>query len=81
MAYTPKLPAHRGCFSYARIPQAGGGVVYRLFRRDMNRVLHAELLPFHRDCTRQLIAETLRVARHRLRNTVDEIDLELMGVV
>lgn len=79
--FTRKLPAHRGTFSYARIPTEAGGVMYRLFRRDQRRVLHAELLPFHPSCTRQLIAETLRVARHRLRNTVDEIDLEIMGVV
>lgn len=79
-AHVRKLPAHRGTFSYARIPQDGGGVVYRLFRRDMRRALHAELCNFHSDCTRQLIAKTLRAARHRLRNTVDEIDLQIMGV-
>ena len=62
------------------VPQDGGGVVYRLFRRDMRRALHAELCNFHSDCTRQLIAKTLRAARHRLRNTVDEIDLQIMGV-
>lgn len=75
-----KLPSHRGCFSYARIPQEGGGVIYRLYRRDLNRVLHAELLPFHPDCSRRQIARYLRQARHRLRDRVDEIDLRIMGV-
>lgn len=68
--YTRKLPAHRGSFSYARIPM-GGGVTYRLFRRDMRRALHAELCPFHPDCDRRLIAQQLRTARRRLRETVD----------
>lgn len=77
---TRKLPAHRGTFSYARIPMDGGGVTYRLFRRDMRRVLHAELKNFHPDCSRSFIARELNIARHQLRNTVDEIDLEIMGV-
>lgn len=79
---TRKLPAHRGCFSYARVPLDGGGVVYRLFRRDQNRVLHAEMLTFHSDgeCCRCVVARRLREARHRLRDTVDDIDLEIMGL-
>lgn len=79
-AITRKLPLHRGVFSYSRIPTDGGGVMFRLFRRDMRRVLHAESLPFHPDCTRKLIADTLRKARRRLRDQVDEVDLKLMGV-
>lgn len=77
---TRKLPAHRGVFSYARIPLEGGTVAYRLFRRDLRRVLHAELKTFHPDCSRSFIARELNIARHQLRNTVDEIDLALMGV-
>lgn len=79
--FTRKLPAHHGCFSYARIPMDGGAVVYRLFRRDQAGALHAETRNFHPDCTRRFIARELNVARHQLRNTVDEIDLALMGVV
>lgn len=75
-----KLPTHRGAFSYARIPTAGGGVIYRLFRRDQRYILHAELLPFHPDCDRRTIARVLSEARHRLRNQVDDIDLRIMGV-
>jgi hypothetical protein len=78
-SFTRKLPAHRGTFSYARIPQDGGGVTYRLFRRDMRRALHAELCTFHPDCDRRLIAQHLRTARRQLRDTVDEIDLEFLG--
>lgn len=77
---TRKLPAHRGAFSYARIPMQDGAVAYRLFRRDMRRALHAELKTFHPDCSRSFIARELNIARHQLRNTVDEIDLEIMGV-
>lgn len=77
---TRKLPAHKGCFSFARIPMDGSGVTYRLFRRDLRRVLHAEMKNFHPDCTRGYIARELNIARHQLRNTVDEIDLEIMGV-
>jgi hypothetical protein len=78
--FTRKLPAHRGCFSYARIPAETGGVEYRLFRRDQNRVLHAEIKRFFSDCDRRDIARILRNMRRRLRETVDEIDLEIMGV-
>jgi hypothetical protein len=55
-------------------------VIYRLFRRDLRRVLHVEMHTFGRDWQRRAIAERLRQMRHRLRNTVDEIDLALMGV-
>lgn len=79
--FARKLPAHRGVFSYSRIPLDGGGVAYRLFRRDMRRVLHAELKTFHPDCTRGFIARELNIARHQLRNSVDDVDLALMGVM
>ncbi|MFK2876946.1 hypothetical protein [Rhodanobacter hydrolyticus] len=78
--HSRKLPAHRGTFSYARVPMDDGGVAYRLFRRDMRRALHAELCNFHPDCDRRLIAQQLRKARHRLRETVDDIDLQILGV-
>lgn len=84
--FTRKLPAHHGVFSYARIPGhettgTPAGVTYRLFRRDQAGALHAETRDFHPDCTRRFIASELNIARHQLRNTVDEIDLALMGVV
>jgi hypothetical protein len=75
-----KLPQHRGVFSYARIPTDGGGVVYRLFRRDMKRVLHCEMRVFHPDYPRAARARDLNKARHQLRDLVDDIDLKLLGV-
>lgn len=77
---TRKLPAHRGVFSYARIPTFGGGITYRLFRRDLKNVLHADMRNFHPDCSRRLIARDLRTARNQLRDQVDEIDLQILGV-
>ena len=76
---TRKLPAHRGVFSYSRIPLDGGGVAYRLFRRDMRGAVHAVLRNFA-TIDRRAMAEELNIARHQLRNTVDDIDLEIMGV-
>lgn len=58
----------------------GGGVVYRLFRRDLTRRVHAVQRVFHPDCQRGYMAEELNIARHQLRNTVDDIDLQIMGV-
>lgn len=77
---TRKLPAHKGVFSYSRIPMDGGAVVYRLFRRDLTRRVHAVQCNFHPDCKRADMAQELNIARHQLRNTVDDIDLEIMGV-
>jgi hypothetical protein len=77
---TRKLPSHRGVFSYSRIPMPGGSVVYRLFRRDQRGALHCEMRNFHPDCKRAFIAKKLNLARHKLRDQVDEIDLALMGV-
>lgn len=53
----------------------------RQFRRDMRRALHEELCNFKPECDRRLIAQNLCTARRRLRETVDEIDLEIMGVM
>lgn len=79
---TRRMPTKRDGFSWARIPQDSGGVLYRLYRRDMRGVLHVELLPFSSDweCCRCVVARRLREARHRLRDTVDDIDLEIMGL-
>jgi hypothetical protein len=80
-AFTRKRPTGRGSFSWGREPaQDGAVVIYRLFRRDMRRALHAELHTFGRDWDRRAIAARLRQMRHRLRDRVDEIDLHLMGV-
>lgn len=77
---TRRMPTKRDGFSWARIPQQNGGVLYRLYRRDMRGVMHATILPYPVNADRTEIAGELRLERHRLRNTVDEIDLEIMGV-
>lgn len=79
-AITRKRPRQSSRFCYGRVPQLGGSVVYRLFRRDQTRRVYAETLVFHPDCSRREIAQRLRIVRHKLRDRVDEIDLALMGV-
>lgn len=75
-----KLPNQAQRFCYGRVPMLGGSVVYRLFRRDQARRVYAETCVFHRDCSRRLMAQRLREARHTLRDRVDGIDLALLGV-
>jgi hypothetical protein len=75
-----KLPKHRGIFSYARIPMDSGGIVYRLFRRDIKRALHCKMCTFHPNYPRASRARDLNKARHQLCDLVDDIDLKLLGV-
>lgn len=77
---THKRPTGRGCFSWARVPKDGGAVIYRLFRRDQRGTLHWKQVIAPATEPREHIARELNIARHQLRNTVDEIDLEIMGV-
>lgn len=77
---TRRMPRNRNGFCWARIPQESGGVLYRLYRRDMRGAVHAALRNFA-TADRRAMAEELNIARHQLRNTVDDIDLALMGVV
>lgn len=76
---TRRLPSRRDRFCWARIPQESGAVVYRLYRRDMRGAVHAVLRNFPA-IDRRAMAEELNIARHQLRNTVDDIDLAFMGV-
>ena len=81
-----KRPAHR-CpkksrgFSWARVPQASGGLAYRLYRYDMRGVMHAKVLRFDAGTDRTAITPILRTARRELREFVDDIDLKFMGVI
>lgn len=77
---TRRMPHNRNSFCWARIPQDDGGVLYRLYRRDMRRAVHAALRNFPAGCDRHTIASEINVARHQLRNAVDDVDLALMGV-
>jgi hypothetical protein len=76
-----RMPHNRNHFCWARIPQDSGGVLYRLYRRDQRGVVHAVLLNFPSDMERSFIGHQLNIARHQLRDAVDEIDPALMGVV
>ena len=78
--FTRRTPHNRNHFCWARIPQNTGGVLYRLYRRDQRGAVHAVLRNFTA-LDRRVMAEELNIARHQLRNSVDDVDLALMGVV
>jgi hypothetical protein len=77
---THKRPTGRGSFSFCRIPQQNGGVLYRLYRRDMKGKLHVIRLTYLVEPDRHLVARQLQLNRHVLRGFVDDIDLKIMGV-
>jgi hypothetical protein len=57
-----------------------GVVSYRLFRRDHRGSLHMMCLDFRFTDSRSVIAVALKRGRKSLRDKVDEIDLEAMGI-
>lgn len=77
-------PVKAGGFSWGRFPRLQEdrivSVDYRLFRRDHGGRLHSHILTFNHGEPRWLIAERVKKARHSLRDKVDVIDLEAMGV-
>lgn len=75
-----RAPKKTRGFSWARVPTANGGVTYRLYRHDLQGALHAEVLRFPAGESRQQIQAVLRTARHKLRDSVDDIDLHFLGV-
>lgn len=76
-----KAPAKSHGFSWGRFPMGDTGVVaYRLFRRDHRGALHTRCIDLRPGDDRSAIAASLRRARRSLRDQVDEIDLESMGV-
>jgi hypothetical protein len=76
-----KTPAKSDGFSWGRFPMGDTGVVaYRLFRRDCRGALHTLSVDMRPGDPRCAIAARLRRARHALRDQVDEIDMEAMGV-
>jgi hypothetical protein len=78
---TRKTPAKSDGFSWGRFPMGDTGVVaYRLFRRDCRGALHTLSVDMRAGDERSAIAASLRRARRSLRDQVDEIDLEAMGV-
>lgn len=68
-------------FAWGRIPtRDASAVTYRLFRRDHKNALHSHAVTFFADTELKVIAAQLRRARRHLRDLVDTIDLEAMGV-
>lgn len=71
-----RAPHGRNGLSWGRVLLAGGAVVsYRLFRRDATGRLHPRFLAFTAADSRSAIARELRVAKRKLRDQVDAIDL------
>ncbi|WP_045769512.1 hypothetical protein [Xanthomonas albilineans] len=77
---TRRAPQRNGGFSWGRVLPDDNTVTYRLFRRDHSGALHISQLTFDAQTSRRAIANDLRRARHKLRDSVDEIDLVAMGV-
>lgn len=80
MIASRRMPGRRDRFCWARIPQQDGSTLYRLYRRDMRGAVHAVLRSFRDDHDRAHIAHELNIARHALRDQVDDIDLAILGV-
>ena len=75
-----RAPKKTGGFSWGRSLSAGGLVMWRLFRRDQRGALHMKQITPRSEWSRAAIATELNRARHALRDQVDTVDLELMGV-
>ena len=78
---TRRAPKKQHGFSWGRFPMGETGIVcYRLFRRDHRGVVHMLAVDFRAGMARAELARRLRIARRALRDQVDEIDLQAMGV-
>lgn len=78
---TRRAPKKQHGFSWGRFPMGETGIVcYRLFRRDHAGSLHMHVVDARDGMSRAEIARRLRVGRRILRDQVDEIDLQAMGV-
>lgn len=75
-----RQPKKRAGFSWGRYVDAerAAAVEWRLFRRDHTGRLHFEHRLFLAGTPRDHIAGVLLIARRRLRESVDEIDLAAM---
>lgn len=76
----PRQPKNREHFCWSRVVTQDGWVAYRLFRRDQRGVVHYRSVPFECGTDRKVIAVTINGERHDLRNSVDDVDLRLMGL-
>ena len=78
---TRRAPKKQHGFSWGRFPMGDTGIVcYRLFRRDHRGVVHMHVVDARDDMSRAEVARRLQVGRRLLRDQVDEIDLQAMGV-
>ena len=77
---TRRAPKKSVGFSWGRFPMGEGLVCYRLFRRDHSGSLHMLAVDFRPGMPRVALARQLRIARRALRDQVDTIDLQAMGV-
>lgn len=78
---TRRAPKKSDGFSWGRFPMGDTGIVaYRLFRRDHRGVVHMLVVDARDGMSRAELACRLRTGRRLLRDHVDEIDLQAMGV-
>lgn len=76
-----KCPNPHARFSWGRVMGDSGMVTYRLFLRDLRGTLHAEVKRFAQNTSRDEIAVKVNTMRHELRESVDSIEFQLLGVV
>jgi len=74
-----RAPKKTAGFCWGRVVR-DGTVTYRLFRRDQRGALHMKQITPRSEWSRAAIATELNRARQALRDQVDTVDLELMGV-
>ena len=74
----PKHPAKAAGFTWGRRID-GGLITWRLFRRDHSRKIHEYQVQVGESADASYTAHLLRLARRRLRDQVDTVDLRAMG--
>lgn len=79
--FTRRAPKRNWGLSWGRFMDANGlEVIYRIFRRDHTGRLHFVEHKFFVETNPSDIARALRMAKRKLRDDVDQIDLKAMGV-
>lgn len=79
--FTHRAPKRNWRLSWGRIPTPSGeSVEYRLWRRDHTGAVHLNSQVFLTETNPSDIARALRIAKRELRDRVDTIDLQAMGV-
>lgn len=79
--FTRRAPRRNWGLSWGRFQtEDGSAVTYRLWRRDYTGALHVESRRFFTGTEPAHIARVLRSLKRQLRDRVDAIDLQAMGV-